>query len=331
MKHTRLVGWMLAMAVIAVPQVSVAQVTWNAKVGAEANDQSVQADAFLANELWILEGDSVRWKFVPKNEIHTVTLLAPGQVRPPFPVGCPPAPPSGVQPSGSSYSGAACVNSGPMAGGVTYTVKFPTPGNFKLVCLVHTDMNGTIHVLPTGAALPHDQAFYDDLARDETAAILADHDDHDGQRDQDDQGTLTNAVTAGVGEIVATGGGRQYRSVVRFLKGTIHVHVGETVEWTNLDPTEPHTVTFGTEPMNPMAIVGATPAADGALQGTITSATDSVSSGFLAAAPQDQIGSPQQPPGTTRIRITFTKPGTYNYICALHDVDGMVGQVIVSR
>ena len=103
------------------------------------------------------------------------------------------------------------------------------------------------------------------------------------------------------------------------------------MEWTNLDPTEPHTVTFGTEPANPMAIVGAVPTADGALHGTIASATDSVSSGFLAAAPQDQIGSPQQPPGTTRIRITFTKAGTYNYICALHDVDGMVGQVVVSR
>jgi plastocyanin len=56
-----------------------------------------------------------------------------------------------------------------------------------------------------------------------------------------------------------------------------------------------------------------------------------VSSGFLAAPPQDQIMKPQPPPGTTRIRITFTKAGTYNYICALHDVDGMVGQVIVSK
>ena len=25
---------------------------------------------------------------------------------------------------------------------------------------------------------------------------------------------------------------------------------GESVEWTNIDPTEPHTVTFGTEPPN---------------------------------------------------------------------------------
>ena len=173
MKHARLLGWMLAMAVIAAPQVSEAQVTWKTQVGAEAKDQGVQADAFLSNELWILEGDSVQWKFVPKNEIHTVTFLATGQVRPAVPGGLPaPTPRNGVQPSGSSYTGAACVNSGPMAGGVTYTVKFPTPGNFKLVCLVHADMNGTIHVLPTGSPLPHDQFFYDDVARDEAAAIL---------------------------------------------------------------------------------------------------------------------------------------------------------------
>ena len=100
MKSKRLYGWMLATALIMAPHVSEAQVTWHANVGAETKDQGVQADAFLSNELWILEGDSIRWTFVPKNEIHTVTFLKPSQVRPPFPVGCP-----GAQASGASYSG----------------------------------------------------------------------------------------------------------------------------------------------------------------------------------------------------------------------------------
>ena len=338
MKRNHLSGWMLVLAVFAAPHASEAQMTWNANVGAESSDQGVQADAFLVNELWISEGDSIKWTFVPKNEIHTVAFLKSGQIRPPFAgppgtFGCQPGTPagSGTQPSGSSYDGTACVNSGPLANGATYTVKFPTKGNYKFVCLVHADMNGTIHVLPAGTPLPHEQYFYDDVARDEARDILADRDEGLGRRDQDDQGTLRNAVTAGIGEIVATGGGRQYRTTVRFLQGTIRIHVGDTVEWTNLDPTEPHTVTFGTEPGNPMMVVGASRAADGALQGTISSASDSVSSGFLAAAPQDQTGSPQNGLGTTRIRITFTKPGTYNYICALHDVDGMLGKVIVSQ
>jgi plastocyanin len=34
-------------------------------------------------------------------------------------------------------------------------------------------------------------------------------------------------------------------------------------------------------------------------------------------------------PGTTRIRITFPNKGTYYYHCALHDVDGMNGTVVV--
>ena len=109
-------GWMLVIAVLLLPSVVHAQVLWQGRVGAETQDQATQADAFLPNELWIMEGDSVSWKFGPKNEIHTLTLLEPGQVRLPFTVGCP-APTS----SGASYDGTACVNSGPLANGATYT------------------------------------------------------------------------------------------------------------------------------------------------------------------------------------------------------------------
>jgi plastocyanin len=117
--------------------------------------------------------------------------------------------------------------------------------------------------------------------------------------------------------------------MVRFLPGTIRIHAGETVEWINADPTEPHTVTFGNEPANPQMLVTATPGPDGALQATITSPNESVSSGFLQAAPQDRPFLPQSAPGTTRLRVKFTQPGVYHYICALHDEDGMVGTVIV--
>jgi len=54
-----------------------------------------------------------------------------------------------------------------------------------------------------------------------------------------------------------------------------------------------------------------------------------VHSGFIVAAPQNRLAVPQAPPGVTRFRITFTRPGTYNYKCALHDNLGMVGKVIV--
>jgi plastocyanin len=68
---------------------------WKAFAGAQSPDLGSQALAFLPNELWIHAGDSIRWAHA-SSEIHTVTFLTPGQVRPPIfgstfgvPVGCP--------------------------------------------------------------------------------------------------------------------------------------------------------------------------------------------------------------------------------------------------
>jgi plastocyanin len=394
--------WLLLAAVLIVPSQAKAGTTYNANVGGETRDQGVQADAFLPNELWIFEGDSIKWTFVPKNEIHTVTLLTPGQIRPSAP---PPAgPPFSVQgvncgPVPAIYDGSTCVSTpAGMSGGATFTVTFPKAGNYKLVCLVHTDMTGSVHVLVNNASngdLVRSQRFYDDKARDEARAILSDGDrqgdDHhdEDHRGWDDRRDRDNAVTAGIGEIVATGGGLQYRTVVRFLPGTIRIHAGDSVVWTNLDPTEPHTVTFGTEPAgfvptlyslppalvpipgppNPNPPVPCTSAVTtdckdpdtGTVLGMINCTTapaatagttpcnaaftpqgnsvippppafskfSFLNSGFLQAAAPDRTGSAQVPPGTTRIRITFPNKGTYYYHCALHDVDGMNGTVIV--
>jgi plastocyanin len=48
-----------------------------------------------------------------------------------------------------------------------------------------------------------------------------------------------------------------------------------------------------------------------------------------AITPQDRPGLAQSAPGITRFRVTFTAPGTYNYICAIHDTLGMTGTVLV--
>jgi plastocyanin len=139
---------------------------------------------------------------------------------------------------------------------------------------------------------------------------------------------------------VATGGGSDTVSVMRFLQDSIVVRVGDTVEWTNLDPVTPHTVTFGTEPadvVDPSA--GVSVGTDGTRQATITSspAAASVHSGFLQPSFQDRFippppgNLPQSPLGVTRFRVTFSRPGTFTYICALHDDLGMKGQVIVHR
>jgi plastocyanin len=139
-----------------------------------------------------------------------------------------------------------------------------------------------------------------------------------------------NNVVTGIGEIVATPAGQQTLSVVRFLHPTTIIHVGQTVEWANWDPVTPHTVTFGPEPANPVPpSSNVTLTADGSLHAVISSPGQAVHSGFLMAAPQEIIGLAQQPITVTRFRVTFTKPGTYPFICVLHDDLGMKGKIVV--
>ena len=331
---------MLILAVMTMPKGVKAGQLWHVKMGAESSDMSRQAMAFLPTEMWIYAGDSVEWTS-GTHANHTVTFLKPGTPpRPSNAQGCgapvvPPAmnPPT---PSGSVYDGtsSACVHSGNFADGASYTVTFSNPGNFKLSCLIHRDMTGVLHVLDLSGSLPHDQGFYDEQAADQARDLVLDDDRRRGEdeRAEHSRHFSGNQVTT-TGELVATGGGKQYLAVMRFLPETIRVRVGETVEWTNIDPAEPHTITFGTEPAVPTALVGLnTPSSDsdGARRGTLPNATPdhaSLNSGIIAASLQDQAA--QTALGVTRVRVTFTQAGTYNYICALHDELGMKGSVVV--
>lgn len=313
---------------------------WRVAVGAENHDRGSQALAFLPNELWIHAGDSIRWVF-PTHERHTLTLLKPGQTRPPgfgptfgVVVGCP-----GVTADGSAYNGSSCVtsdvlmldeDSSPSDPPPTYTVSFPTVGNFKFVCLIHADMTGVLHVVDPSAALPRDRASYAHQARRDRAVLLADAAGLAAQHRDEDRDSHSG-IAAGIGAVVTmTGAGSQTASLMRFERRVVVVQVGDTVEWASLDPSINHTVTFGTEPTDPRpASANVSPTSDGARQATIGSTSDSVNSGFLTPAPQDRANLTQSAPGVTHFRVTFTAPGTYEYICAVHDQLGMKGTVIV--
>ena len=310
--------------------------SWQATAGAQSRDMAVQALAFLPNEIWIHAGDSITWTF-PVPEPHTVTFLKPGQVRPTFTVGCP-----GITANGSPFDGSACVNSGRITTvGTTYTVTFPEPGNYRLVCLIHVNMTGIVHVLSPGAPLPNDQDFYDRQAAVEQRDLLTDVDGGLGKKFGQDASNNSDGANAsehnhmiitGTGELVSTTGGIQSVSVMRFMQPSITIHAGETVEWDSSDVSG-HTITFGQEPTN---VTPQTPPstnvfvdADGARHAIINSTSDNVHSGLIAQAGHERNGVPQAPPGVTRFRVTFTTPGTYPYICAFHDELGMKGEVLV--
>jgi plastocyanin len=317
----------LVLAFLVHHRVSAAGDEAKALVGAQSRDMGRQALAFLPSELWVHVGDSITWRFVT-DENHTVTFLKSGQVRPSFQVGCP-----GTTPDGSSYDGTTCLNSGALASGPTYTVSFEKAGNFRLVCLVHVDMTGMVHVLDASEPLPQDQVSPDRQARNDRLELLSDASRLEDRGIAAAERVSETEVTAGISEIVATtGGGSHTAAVMRFLQGTTVVHVGDTVEWTNLGPTVAHTITFGTEPSDPVTAPpspGVTVDDDGALHAVMSSSSDSVHSGLLRAAPEERVGLAQSPSGVTRFRVTFTSPGTFQYICALHDNLGMVGTVIV--
>lgn len=314
---------------------------WQALAGVESQDRGSQALAFLPNEIWIHAGDTIRWTF-PTHERHTLTFLKPGQLRPPafgptfgVPVGCP-----GITSDGSSFDGSACVSSGILlldenatssAEVPTYSVQFPSPGNFKFVCLVHPDMTGVVHVLDSSQNLPYDQKFYDRQARSQGSLLVTDASRL--RNTVEDENATRGDISAGIGEIVTmSGAGSGTGSLMRFSKEVVVVRVGDTVQWTSLDPSINHTVTFGTEPQDPRpASANVQLTSEGARSAVINSPTDSVNSGFLTPAPQDRANLAQASPGITRFRITFGSPGVFTYICAIHDQLGMKGTVIVRR
>ena len=328
----------LAAAVIisaAAPRAASA-VEWTGAVGGQASDLTHTALAFLPNEFWIHAGDNIRFQFVTA-ELHTVTFLKPAQIRPPafsnfginggvF-VGCP-----GTTPDGSSVTNAACVTSPIGLAGQSYSVSFPNPGNFRLICLVHVRMTGAIHVLPALETLPHDQGFYDREGAAERTGLLSETDALNGDGNSETVETSSNAVTAGVAAVHSNGGGSQTASVMRFFGDKILVRVGDTVEWTNRATPVAHTVTFGIEPFNDMPpSPSVTVDEDGARHAVLGSPNDSVNSGFLGVLVQETVGSPEPPLDVTRFRVTFTAPGVFNYYCALHDDLGMKGTVVVHQ
>jgi plastocyanin len=275
-------------------------------------------------------GDTVTWR-LDSTEFHTVTFLA-GQPEPDF-----------VQPGadgvflnqaavlpagGTSYDGTTYTNSGLMMHGgpgpepPTYSLTFPKAGRYDYVCIVHPGMSGTVVVNGPGQTGADTQTSADARARDEVNATLG--------KDaisviMSNAGELpAEGVTAGL----AMGAGTATVDVQRFFPPRVSIHAGDSLTWINKSQA-PHTVTFlGDQPPPPVVVVQPQPQGpprfqlnpDMLLPAGNPNAYDGsgyLNSGFTEPGPN----------GT--FTVTFTQPGTYDYLCLLHE--NMVGTVVVSE
>lgn len=280
--------------------------SWTVQVGSESWDQEIQGMAFLPTDIVVNEGDTINWQ-ANSAEIHTVTFLARDQSLESLQPFNPGNPAELFHQGGAGYDGRSYYNSGLLANVSvpgfpvvkSYSLTFPHQGDFTYYCLVHGRvMKGTVHVQGQGSAYPHTQADYNRSSTAQKRSIL-----RDGRQ-------LDASLTRQAGNhLVLAGGDDGIAMVMRFLRPTVTVHVGETVVFTNTGMGAPHTVTFGTEPANVFA-----PSGDPAHFGG-----GNLNSGIMPPAPA---------PGST-FSVTFTATGTFKYICALHDYMGMAGQVNV--
>lgn len=280
--------------------------TWSAAVGVENKDRAIQGMAFLPGVLWVNVGDSIVWTS-HTGEIHTVTFVPPGQQPPPFNE----TDPQQINKVGGNvYDGKHYFNSGILSNvansgfqaSKSYRLTFGVTGDFIYYCLVHPTMIGIVHVRPAGTPYPYSQQAYDQQIKAGTQGIM-----RDGHRLIEKAKRLANNhhVVAGIGDGLV--------AITRFYPQRVVIHVGEQVTFKNYDVMEPHTVTFGPEQKDIFHPYGDPKHFDG---------TKPLNSGYIGLVPAWF--------GTT-FTVTFTKPGTFKYICALHDYLGMVGEVVVLK
>jgi plastocyanin len=313
------------------------------------------ANAFFRKTVTVHVGDKVKWQF---NGFHTVTLPAKGKKPPAF-IGPDPsgALVSGVNDAagnpfwfngkvprltltadgalpagGKSYNGKKLVSSGaPLAAGAPkpFTVKFTKKGSYSYYCTIHTGQKGTVKVVGKAKAIPSNKANAK-AAKKEYAKVVKQL-----KKDGKFAGPAGNAVRAGNDTLTST--------ILGFFPATKSVPVGTTVTF-SMSPksTEAHTITFGPvdylktladgfigpDPANPQGLPvvnpqdafpsdppPSLPPFDGTNHGN----------GFINTGIIDQDAATPTNPASGQ--VTFSKAGTYNYICLIHP--DMKGSIVV--
>ena len=289
---------------------------------------------YFPKTLAVRPGDTVVFENRSSNDVHTVTFglkadrsdqpgLAkdggenPTVFEPCFTADAPkpdltcPAPPAAAP----EFAGKGYWNSGvilptalpPEAGPKQATVKVAagtTPGPYTVFCLLHPFMQGTINVVAT------------DGERQSPAVVSAAADKELGDAKIEANGLPAPAhAPSATGAAVTASWGDKLVAVNRFDPETVSVKVGQTVVWRDASEWMPHTVSFQPPfktPSDPHAFLPAGAKSGARFAGGVSH------SGMIGPKPFL--------PADT-FSLTFTKAGTYPYLCLLHP--GMAGTVKV--
>jgi plastocyanin len=304
-------------------------VTWTVAVGGADKDSSVVSSGFFPHTLTVTVGDTVHWVFDGQWLVHTVTFLS-GSV-PPLPDveqgGKSYLNPRVVFPAGGqTYDGAGYHNSGlppDPTKPFSYTLTFTKPGTFTYLCLLHPGQEGQVVVKDRAGETPTQATA---RGKQELAAAL-----RAGDRAYRQWGPMVNGRTVTIRMIGDLGA---HWSVLRFTPTPLVVPRGTTVIWDMRDSQEIHAVTF--------------PGGQGSATNFILPQPQPDGPPKLLENPQVVVRNPATeykgvglassgillPPGTpgnrpTSYRLTFTQPGRFAYVCAIHAPQGMWGTVIV--
>jgi plastocyanin len=239
-----------------------------------------------------------------------------------------------LTPSGSNViTGGADVHNSGILDKKGYTYKFTKPGDYAFRCLIHPMMTVHVVVKPKTATVMSASAILKANAAELNAAI-ATAKALDKVAPQD-----ASTVYVGVGKQVPGGS----IELMTFKPQKLTVKAGTTVTFQLNSPMEVHNMVFGPEdylkgsfktldlvPQGPGQPNQVWPfffyGTDAPQNGVYTfPGAGSHGNGFFATALEGPAGTPL--PQT--VKITFTSPGTYKYICGIHGPD-MNGEIDVT-
>lgn len=222
------------------------------------------------------------------------------------------------------------------------------PGDYNYLCLIHPDMNGTLHVVAGGAATTTQGA----INAQSLAQFAADKAEGQARYAADNAPTVESTDGAGHKTWAAHAGDNTADGKVAFFEmmpRNLNLAVGDSVHWTWGTEAELHTVSFpantstlpppfipdcgftpGTDDIflppdatHPMPYCGDFPPSQAGFElagdpgsarpGNLSSTNDLVDSGVLVGAHYDLTPSVQD------WSANASAPGTFAYQCTIHD------------